>query len=277
MDNLLDGINIVNIGYNLPAPLAASKLAQWGAAIIKVEPPGGDPFQALCQNWYEALIQGQQVLKLDLKSPPGRDKLHRLLQNCDLIITSSRLSSLAKLGISWEDLHSIYPQLSMLSILGFPAPNDELPGHDLTYQAEANLLNPPQLPRSLYADLFGAERAAQAALGLILSQIRTGKTNFEMLALSDAVEDLALPLNLGLTAAGAILGGGSPRYNVYPTKDGWIALATLEEKFWLKLVQELNLEDFEITYQTLEMIFAQKTTQNWKIWADEEDIPLTAC
>jgi alpha-methylacyl-CoA racemase len=274
VNQTLQGIKIVNIGYNLPAPLAASKLAKLGANVIKVEPIGGDPFKKFCPDWYQELVTGQQIINLDLKTTEGIDILQTQLKNCDIFLTSSRMSSLSRMGLHWEHLHIIYPNLCMASIVGSPPPNEDIPGHDLTYQAQANLVYPPNLPKSLFADIFGAELVVQAILGLVIRRNIYKESGFEMVSLSSALDDLKMPIHYRLTIPGGMLGGGNPRYNLYQTSDGWVAIAALEEKLWQNLVNALNLEGAEITKFTLQNIFSQKTAHDWKIWALQRDIPL---
>lgn len=276
MNKSLLGLKIVNIGYNLPAPLAASKLTQLGASVIKIEPIGGDPFHTFCPDWYQELVAGQKVLELDLKTKEGIKVLHSHLNDCDVFLTSSRISSLSRMGLHWGYLHPTYPNLCMVSIVGSPPPKDHIPGHDLTYQAQANLVNPPNLPISLFADIFGAELVVQAILSLVIQRNINKESGFEMVSLSNALEDLKLPIHYKLTIPGGMLGGGNPRYNLYQTNDGWVAIAALEEKLWQNLVNQLNLEETEITKYTLQNIFSQKSASDWENWALQRDIPLVA-
>ena len=66
------GVGVVSLAVNLPGPLAVARLASMGASATKVEPPSGDPLQAVAPSWYEELAAGQEVVTLDLKSPAGR-------------------------------------------------------------------------------------------------------------------------------------------------------------------------------------------------------------
>jgi len=270
----LKGIKVINIGYNLPAPLAASKLANWGAHVLKIEPPGGDPLKEFCPAWYLAMVEKQEIINLDLKTKNGLRQLYDHLTKCDIFLTSSRLSSIDRMGIGWDFLHSTYPNLCMISIVGFLPPNDDIPGHDLTYMAMANLLNPPEMPRSLYADILGAERVVQAVFSLLLHRQVYGIANLELVPLGDSLDDFKAPLEFGLTRPGGILGGGEPRYNIFRSKDGWLALAALENKFWSKIKKEFHLSGGNITKDKLQNIFSQKTTAEWISWANDKDIPL---
>jgi len=271
MENLLTGTSVVNIGYNLPAPLAACKLTKLGAHVTKIEPPNGDPLKEFCFPWYIKLVEGQEIVQLDLKSQQGRDALHTYLDKSDIMITSSRLSSLSRLGLSSSQLAELYPNLCMITIVGFPAPDDELPGHDLTYQSKAGLINPPIMPNTLLADILGSDNVVQAALGLLLNRASTGKGGSKVVSLAESIEGLVEPLRYGITTPGGLLGGAFPFYNLYPTQEGWVAVAALEEKFMVNLSRELACST---NGGALKEIFMSRTATEWEDWALERDLPI---
>lgn len=275
MKELLEGIKIVNSAYNLPGPIAAFELSKFGAAVIKVEPPGGDRFGQFCREWYSQLVAGNEILQLDLKSADGLEALHALLVDADIFITSIRPSALERLGLDWATLQDSFPRLGHVEIIGYPHPYEEKPGHDLTYQAEAGLVSPPELPRSLYSDLFGAQRAVQAALLLLLKQKNTGCGGSFRISLAEVVGELSSPMEFHLTRAGELLGGGLPHYNLYETRDGWIALAALEDKFWNSLISVLDLSGKQITKEVLEAVFILEKTDHWLTLAEEYDLPIS--
>src|SRR5262245_65334617 len=95
-------------------------LRDMGAAIVKVEPPAGDPLATFAPAWYAALCAGVTVERIDLKLDPGRARLDDLLAAADVLITSSRLSSLARLGLSWPDVHYRHPRICYVAIVGYP-------------------------------------------------------------------------------------------------------------------------------------------------------------
>ena len=153
----LSGFAVVNLAINLPGPAAAARLSELGASVTKVEPPEGDPTEAASKELYDRLAEGHTILRLNLKEPAGRERLAALLERCDLLLTSSRPSALARLGLAWSDVESRHPRLVQVAIVGHAAPLQELAGHDLTYVGRHGLLAPPDLPRTLVADLGGAE------------------------------------------------------------------------------------------------------------------------
>jgi crotonobetainyl-CoA:carnitine CoA-transferase CaiB-like acyl-CoA transferase len=271
---LLAGVRVVTLAVNVPGPVAAARLRDLGASVVKVEPPGGDPLSHASPAWYEALSASQEVVRLDLKAPEDRVRLGGYLAEADLLLTSSRPAALARLGLGPEALRREHPRLSCVAITGFPAPKENEPGHDLTYLAEHGLLSPPGMPRTLLADLGGAERAVTAALALLFRRERTGEAGYEEVPLSEAAAYFAQPWRFGITRPGAHLGGGLPGYNLYRTSDGWIAVAALEQHFRERLLEELGLE--AANREELARTFEQQTAEHWERWAAERDLPVKA-
>ena len=267
-------VHVVTLAVNLPGPLACSRLHALGARVTKLEPPSGDPLATYCRAWYDDLARGQQLVTIDLKAEDGRAELDRLLDDADLLVTSTRPAALARLGLGWEALHARHPRLCHLAIVGHGPPDEERPGHDLTYLAAAGLMLPPALPQTLVADLASAERAVSTALALLLARAADGEGCRATVSIADAAEDFAAPLRCGLTAEGGLLGGGSPLYGLYPTEDGWIALAALEPAFERRLAEELGIDG--IDHPTLEAAFYARTAAEWEAWARERDLPIAA-
>jgi crotonobetainyl-CoA:carnitine CoA-transferase CaiB-like acyl-CoA transferase len=272
MEQALEGIRVVTLAVNLPGPVAARRLLGLGAAVVKVEPPAGDPMALYERGFYRALAAGQEVVTLDLKAPAGREAFEALLARADLLLTAQRPSALARLGLGWEVLHARHPRLCQVAIVGFPAPRQEEGGHDLTYQASAGLVQPPRLPASLLADMAGGEQAATTALALLLARARDGRGRRAEVALSDAVAALAEPRRHGLTAPGALLGGGAPEYNLYEARGGWVAVAALEPHFRERLLAGLAARDEE----GLRRAFLGRTPEAWQAWGVAEDVPIVA-
>lgn len=265
-------IKVVNLAVNLPGPAAARRLAQLGAQVIKVEPPAGDPMEHYHAGWYGDLASGQTVLRLDLKAVHDRERLDRLLANADLLITASRPAALGRLGLDWSTLHREHPRLCQVAIVGYPAPRQDEAGHDLTYQASLGLLTPPHLPRTLLADMAGAEQTVSAALHLLLCRERGAGSGYAEVALSEAVAAMAEPLRYAITLPGALLGGGRPEYNLYPAADGWVAVAALEPHFKTRLEEALQIKDDEDYRRT----FASRSAAEWQTWGQAQDLPIVA-
>lgn len=268
----LSGVAIVSLAVNLPGPVAAARLRDLGASVTKIEPPEGDPLSRGCPHWYRALCKNVRIVPLDLKGAADRDRLSEILEKSDLLLTSLRPSAIDRLGLGWNELHAKYPRLCQVAIVGHLPPEANRPGHDLTYQADLGLVSPPDLPRSLLADLGGAEEAVSAAIALLLTRERNGTARMTYVSLAEAAARFALPHQYGLTSAAGLLGGGWPGYNLYQTADEWIAVAALEPHFAERLVRELGVES--LTHEFLSQAFLARTADEWTRWAATRDLPL---
>jgi alpha-methylacyl-CoA racemase len=258
-------VRIVSMAQNAPGPVALARLAAEGARVIKIEPPWGDPLEGLCKKWYDDLHRQVRIERLDLKTPDGRARADSLLAAADVFLASHRPSALARLGLDDRSLRARFPALRHVNIVGDTS-DPEQPGHDLTYQARAGLLR-GDLPRTLIADMAGAERA-HAAMREVMAQ----PGGRRVVGLFDVVRDLAAPLNYGLTADGGPLGGGDPAYGIYRTKRGAVAVGALEPHFRARLYEGLGLADGADPAA----VFLTKTADEWERWAAGRDLPLVA-
>jgi len=262
----LDGIRVVTIAQNVPGPLAAARIRQAGAEVIKIEPPAGDPFLALSPAWHAEMHEGISIERLDLKTEEGRARLTVLLADTDVFITSQRPSALARLSLDPDTLCLRSPRLRVLRIVG-TGRDPEQPGHDLTYQAQAGLLG-DGMPRTLAADVMTSERAFAG----VLSLLRQPPGSVLDVGLVESLEPLLAPLRHGLTAPNGTLGGGAPRYGVYAAKTGRIAVAALEPHFERDLYRHLDLP----IGSDPSSCFLERTASEWEAWASERDLPIVA-
>jgi crotonobetainyl-CoA:carnitine CoA-transferase CaiB-like acyl-CoA transferase len=271
--DLLEGLRVATIALNLPGPVACARLRDLGAAVTKIEPPAGDPFEQYCPSWYARLHDGMAVRRLDLKSPEGRDAMDGILSGCDLLVSAQRPSALGRLALD-ATLAARHPRLCHVNITGHPAPDEETPGHDLTYMAMHGLVAPGAMPATLFADMAGAERAVTTALALVVARDRDGRGRASASPLEDAAAALAAPLREGLTRPGALLGGGLAGYNLYQARDGWIAVAALEPHFARRLADSLELGSLDS--KALRERFSTEAAAHWERWAREHDLPIVA-
>ncbi len=278
----LRGVRVLSLALNLPGPAALMRLANMGARCTKVNPPAGDPMQHYTPTGYDLLHKGVAHKTLDLKTAVGQAAVHQLLAKTDVLLTSFRPSALNKLGLGWKSLHKQYPALSLIEVVGAPGPLAEIPGHDLTYQAEVGLVNGMELPPSLFADMGGALMASEAALKAVLLLKTSGKGTRHEVALSDAAAWLALPRQLRMTTPDGAVGGAHAGYRVYACKNGRVAVAALEPHFAISLcaaagitlahpVKDLFKPE---TRQSMATFFAGKTRQQLDKLAVAKDIPL---
>ncbi len=280
-DQPMAGIRVVSLAVNLPGPLTAARYVELGAHVTKIVPPGGDPLQWVSPEWHDNLKEDQEVLTLDLKSEAGQAQLAQLLCDTDLLLTATRPAALARLGLDWDTLHANYPKLCQVAIVGYGPPDENRAGHDLTYQASAGMLElpagsgaQPAFPRIPLADYAGSERAVSAALALLWARDRTGAGGLDVVSMVDALRPYAHALCYGLLAPGTLLGGASPLYGLYRTRDGWVALAALEPHFRERIKAGLGIES--LTGAALGAAFATRTSAEWDQWAKAQDVPMSA-
>jgi crotonobetainyl-CoA:carnitine CoA-transferase CaiB-like acyl-CoA transferase len=253
-----------------------------GATCTKVNPPSGDPMQHYTPEGYALMHKGVKHHTLDLKTDAGQAALHKLLNKTDVLLTSFRPSALTKLGLGWKSLHKQYPALSLIEVVGAPGPLAEIPGHDLTYQAEVGLVNGMDLPPSLFADMGGALMASEATLKAVLHQRAKGKGSRHEVALSEAAAWLALPRQLRMTTPDGAVGGAHAGYRVYACKNGRVAVAALEPHFAMSLCEAAGVslthpvKDLfkPATHQAIEAFLASQTRAQLARQITREDRPL---
>lgn len=295
----LKGVRILSLALNLPGPAAFWRCHQMGATCVKLEPPApaflppgtpGDPMGYYNKSTYAQLHEGMRVVTADLKTEKGQKALHRELAKADVLLTSFRPSALVKLKLEWKALHTLYPALSQVAIVGAPGARAEEPGHDLTYLADNGLVSGLDLPPTLYADMGGSLMASEAVLRAVMIQKSKNKGVFLEVALSDAAAYLALPRTWGLTRPpgangkndiGGSVGGGHAGYRVYPCKDGRVAVAALEPHFAASLCAAAGIAQSGMltmfapaTHAGVAAFYLSKTRKELDALAVAKDIPM---
>lgn len=136
---MLAGIRVVELATYIAAPAAAGIMADWGAEVIKIEPPGGEPLRWLradgpggCSPTFETINRGKQCIELDLATQLGRQAIVRLVAGADVFITNIRPAGLERAGLDWPSLKAINPQLVYASVTGYglSGPDANTPGFD---------------------------------------------------------------------------------------------------------------------------------------------------
>jgi CoA:oxalate CoA-transferase len=222
-------------------------LAEIGADVIKVEPPGGDPMRAY-PELFVALSANKRSIVADLKTPAGRTEVHALAAFADVIVEGFRPGVAERLGVGYDDVAAINAGVIYCSVsgLGQDGPLSQVPGHDLNYQAWAGALSPeggPPVAGALpVADLAGGMAAALAICAALTGRARTGEGERIDVAMTDVLATWtgsASPRARGV--AGPAL--GVPGYGAFSTADGnWLTLGVLtEDHFWEGLCDVLGL------------------------------------
>lgn len=193
---MLNGVKIVELSTYAAAPAATRILADWGADVIKVEGPGGDPMRSFsasacnCHTREENPIYqfenaNKKGIALNLKNPEAMNALYKLLENADVFVTNTRLQSLTKLGLDYESLHAKYPRLVWAHVtgLGYEGPEASKPGFDITafWSRSGALLDVTQPGSAPNTSPWGAGDhtlslgLAAGILGALLKQRETGE------------------------------------------------------------------------------------------------------
>jgi len=302
--SFLSGYRVLDLSQYIPGPYATRQLADLGADVLKIEPPHGDPMRFFMMPdtteqspLYTHLNRGKRIVRLNLKSESGQAKLRELLVKADVLMESFRPGVMAKLGFDRDTLKSLNPGLVHCALSGFgqTGPYRDQAGHDLTYCAAAGGLTltgtqeRPVMPFPPVADHAGAMQAVNAIQAALLGRVKSGIGAFLDISLYEsALSWQYLTLNPAqppesLSRETAMLNGGLACYNIYQTRDDrFVALAPLEEKFWISFCQTVGEEHWiERQYETphpqqnliseLRSLFRTKSAQEWQSKLAEAD------
>jgi len=259
----LTGVRVLDLSRLLPGPLCSLILSELGAEVIKVEDTGaGDYFRNLPPQQgglggaFYALNRGKRSISVDLKAPAGRELLLRLLPRCRVVIEGFRPGVMDRLGLGFEALREVNPEIILCSITGFgqTGPLAGRAGHDINFLALSGVLaaggtpdGPPGLPGIQVADVAGG--ALWAAIR-VLAALQGGGGGHLDVSMTEGTMAFLLPWIGDMMFGGRplargedMLNGGLANYNTYRTSDGkHVAVGALEPKFWDALQGALGLE-----------------------------------
>jgi crotonobetainyl-CoA:carnitine CoA-transferase CaiB-like acyl-CoA transferase len=296
MPQPLANVLVLDFTTLLPGPLATLMLAEAGAEVIKIERPGGEDLRAYAPRFdgfsagFALLNRGKRSLVLDLKKTADRERLLPLLRRADILVEQFRPGVMDRLDLGYARASAINPRLVYCSISGYgqAGPRADEAGHDLNYIGNTGLLalNPgpretPVVPPALVADIAGGSFPAVINILLALRQRDlTGRGTHLDIAMTDAMFTFCWHALAAGYATGrfpgpgeAQLSGGSPRYQLYPTRDGkLVACAALEQKFWLAFTAAIGLDpaladdlsDPAATKSAVAAILARETADHWR-------------
>lgn len=249
LQQFLRGIRVIDLSQYLPGPFATRMLADMGADVVKVEPPGGEPgrhFDAEGRPgdspFWRLNNAGKTVVILDLKSEIGRAALTELLGRGDILLESYRPGVLDRLGFGVEPLRAINPRLIHCALSGYgqTGPQRLASGHDINYEAMTGGLNQcgtierPVIPFPPMADYAGSLQSVLTILGALHARSQTGRGCTIDIGMADALLFWnTLSFSAPMQRGAGLLNGGAAFYQIYPTADGrFITLSPLEPKFW---------------------------------------------
>jgi crotonobetainyl-CoA:carnitine CoA-transferase CaiB-like acyl-CoA transferase len=305
----LEGLKVLDLTRLLPGGFCSMLLADFGADVIKVEDTGLGDYVRWAPPFYEgvepsagsalflSLNRGKRSIRIDLKSPAGKDVLLRLAGDVDVLLESFRPGVLDRLGVGYERLRAVNPGLVYGAITGYgqDGPGRERSGHDLNYLGLNGILGlsgeadgPPVSSSAQIADLGGG--ALMAVVGVLIAlreRDRSGQGQLVDCSMFDGSLSFLAMLAAEMLAGGPVpqrgglrLAGGIVCYRPYRCADGYVTLGALEPKFWSAFCRGLGREDLaehafdppgSEAHRALEEIFAARTREQWRAFAAEHD------
>jgi len=303
----LAGIRVVDLTQFLPGPMMTLTLADHGATVVKVEPPGGDParamppFEAGQSVWFRNLNRGKTCCTIDLKTADGVAALWTLIAEADVLVEGFRPGVMARLGFDYATVAARFPRMVYCSITAFgqTGPRALHPAHDIVVQALSGFLSvndgvdgTPVVPGVPSADMAAGLTALAGVLIALIGRETSGRGDHLDIAMFDAL----LPWSAHI-AGTAIAGGPAARsadqrslggaafYQVYATScGGHIVLGGREAKFARALLEALGRPDLIAAAEApagaqqaaltafLRTTFLMRSRNEWTTWFAARDI-----
>jgi crotonobetainyl-CoA:carnitine CoA-transferase CaiB-like acyl-CoA transferase len=269
--NVLGGVRVLDLTSFVQGALASAMLADMGADVIKIEPPGGDPVMGTHTTFgvsqmferngvtrnvqYESANRGKKSICLDLKTASGQSVLNRLISVSDVLLSNLKESNLVKLGITYERVSEINPEIIyvLTSMFGNQGPDADVPGFDISGVSRGGLMyssspNNPVYPVGALGDTMGATVTAMAAMAGIIARERHGigqRVDASQLGGVVWLQFLSLAtflLNGEEYRSGSDVLGANPLFGLYECANGeWIALAIYQgDRYWPALCHSLD-------------------------------------
>jgi crotonobetainyl-CoA:carnitine CoA-transferase CaiB-like acyl-CoA transferase len=296
----LAGVRVVDLTAMVMGPYCTQIMADMGAEVIKVEPPGGDNTRFISvgpvsgmSGVFVNINRGKRSIVLDLRADEGKKTLRRLIERADVFIHSMRSKAIAGLGFSYEQVAAMNPSIVYTNCYGYSrrGPDKDLTAYDDTIQAECGL---PAVQRMLtgeanfvgtiMADKVTGLTALYATMMALFHRERNGEGQevevgmFETMASFMLVEHangsmFSPPLSPAIYPRAV-----SPNRRPYKTRDGYVAALIYNDKQWRTFVQavkppwaseprfatlELRAKQIDTVYGLLGETFKARTTQEW--------------
>jgi crotonobetainyl-CoA:carnitine CoA-transferase CaiB-like acyl-CoA transferase len=304
----LEGLRVVDLSVFLPGPYLTMALADHGAEVIKVEPPGeGDPGRHIGLSdgpstvFFRNVNRGKSSVVINLKAPDGREKLLALCETADVFIEAFRPGVVSRLGVDYGAVSARNPRIVYCSISAFgqDGPYRDRPAHDLAVEALSGVLGitvgqdeAPAIPGIPAADIIAGLQGLAGVLMALLRREKTGRGDYIDLSMHESMI-AATPNVLGPVFAEnrqpvpkhERTMGGSAFYQVYETGDGrHIVLGGQEIKFVRNLLEKLGRPDFVPLCEAgpgphqapliafLRGVFREKSLEHWVEWFRPLDV-----
>ena len=232
MSRPLDGVTVVTLEHAIAAPFCTRQLADLGARVIKVERPGTGDFARAYDERVEGMAshfvwanRSKESLTLDVKHPAAQEVLEQLLAEADVLVQNLAPGAAARLGLSFEALHSRFPKLIVCNISGYgeDGPYRDKKAYDLLIQSESGFLSvtgTPEHPSKAgcsIADIAAGMYAYTNILAALLQRGKTGKgSNIDVSMLESMVEWMGYPLYYAFDGATPPARSAAAHATIYP-------------------------------------------------------------
>lgn len=313
MPGPLHGVRVIDLTAVLLGPFATQHLADMGADVIKVEPPGGDLLRASggalgkdpgMGPIYMAANRNKRSICLDLKNPEAVDLLKSMVETADIFIHNSRPAAIERLGLGYEDLQKVNPSLVYAYSLGYArkGPYGHKPAFDDLVQGVSGAASlqsrvdgePPRFMPSLIADKTTGLHLCIAVLGALHHRNATGEGQMIEVPMLETLASFWLTEHLfGETWKPERGSMGYDRIinefrRPFPTSDGYICALPYTDRHWVAFFEIAGRPDlaterfvnrnerakhFSELYQVLGELLKHRTTEEWLELFDEADIP----
>ncbi|ULE35761.1 CaiB/BaiF CoA transferase family protein [Mycobacterium sp. IDR2000157661] len=250
----LADVRIIEVGVMLAGPYATMLLADLGAEVIKVEPPGGEISRQVSDSYFASLNRNKKSVVLDLRSEAGRQQLGELVADSHALLVNMKPSAIKRLGLTYESLRRYNERIVCVALTGFGLDGSDDPAFDYVVQAATGVAamtghpdEPPTLPGYSSAD---NSTGLAAALGL-LAQIVSGRGGQVDVSLRDVMLS-----QLNYRASAYLNDGAAPlRYpygahsyyvpaQLFATAEGYLALFITHDAFWRAFAAEAGIDGF---------------------------------
>lgn len=295
----LSGITCLDLSLFLPGPTVSQIMSDHGARVIKIESlGGGEPNRHIGQTrngesvYFSCTHRGKESMTLNLKAAEGLDVFMRLAAGADVIIESFRPGVAQRLGVDYDSVRAIRPDIvyASISAYGQTGPLAQDPAHDLAVEAMCGLLSNnvdgqgrPVMPGMPAGDMLAATLTLSGILMALLRRAETGRGDYLDVAMMDSIL-ACMPNSMGAVFAeqkapipqNERIWGGNALYRIYATADGkHIALGGSEIKFARNLLTALDREDLLAlcslppgagqlpVVRFLEATFQSRTQEEW--------------
>lgn len=282
----LNGLRVLDLSRLLPGPLATMHLADLGAEVVKIESPDKvDYLRFLEPHWngqnvgFSVLNRKKKSVILKFEHEAGSKLLRKLVATSDVLVESFRPGYMKRLGLDYDSLKQICPELIYCSISAYGQDNSRA-GHDLNCLALSGLSHAlggdePQVPHTQLADITCGLAASQAILAALYARERGQGGAHLDIAMTDAayhivsLESASSRHGVG-PFHGGHLSGHKPYYRYYRCSDGkHLAVGAVEEKFQTSILNEMGLK----SWTAAEATFLTKPRADWLRLL----LPLDAC